>query len=176
METFSALLAICAENSSVSGDFPARRPVTRSFDVFFDLRLNKRLSKQWWGWWFETPSRSVWRHRNDKTQWNICQHMCKVILISISGMFCYLLQKGNDGYPRYKITDNQLHKLWLYKPPRDFSVAIHGYDILSNKSFVFWKVHFQEEICRAGPYPGKVYRNTNNVRGVSMTFIKSYEV
>ena len=33
---------------------PAQRPVTRSFDVFFDLRLNKRLSKQWWGWWFET--------------------------------------------------------------------------------------------------------------------------
>ena len=34
-----------------------QRPVTRSLDVFFDLRLNKRLSKQWWGWWFETPSR-----------------------------------------------------------------------------------------------------------------------
>ena len=33
---------------------PAQRPVTRSFDVFFDLRLNKRLSKQPWGWWFET--------------------------------------------------------------------------------------------------------------------------
>ena len=30
--------------------FPAQRPVMRSFDVFFDLRLNKRLSKQWWGW------------------------------------------------------------------------------------------------------------------------------
>ena len=44
METFSALLAICAENSPVPGDFPAQRPVTRSFDVFFDLRLNKRLS------------------------------------------------------------------------------------------------------------------------------------
>ena len=45
METFSALLAICAGNSPVSGEFPAQRPVTRSFDVFFDLRLNKRLSK-----------------------------------------------------------------------------------------------------------------------------------
>ena len=33
------------------GEFPAQRPVTRSFDVFFDLRLNKRLSKQPWGWW-----------------------------------------------------------------------------------------------------------------------------
>ena len=45
METFSALLANCAGNSPVTGEFPAQRPVTRSFDVFFYLRLNKRLSK-----------------------------------------------------------------------------------------------------------------------------------
>ena len=64
METFSALLAICAGNSSVPGEFPAQRPVTRSFDVFFDLHPNKRLSKQWWGWWFETPSCPFWRYRN----------------------------------------------------------------------------------------------------------------
>ena len=64
METFSALLAICAGNSPVPGEFPAQRPVTRSFDVFFDLRLNKRLSKQSWGWWFETLSCPLWRHRN----------------------------------------------------------------------------------------------------------------
>ena len=50
IETFSALLAICAGNSPVTGEVPAQRPVTRSFDVFFDLRPNKRLSKQWWGW------------------------------------------------------------------------------------------------------------------------------
>ena len=54
MEAFSALLAICAGNSPVPGEFPTQRPVTRSFDVFFDLRLNKPLSKQWWGWWFKT--------------------------------------------------------------------------------------------------------------------------
>ena len=64
METFSTLLAICAGNSPVTGEFPAQRPVTRSLDVFFDLRLNKRLSKQWWGWWFETPLCPLWRHRN----------------------------------------------------------------------------------------------------------------
>ena len=46
METYSALLAICAGNSPFNGEFPAQRPVTRSFDVFFDLRLNERLSKQ----------------------------------------------------------------------------------------------------------------------------------
>ena len=58
METFSALLAICAGNSPVTGEFPAQRPVTRSFDVFFHLHLNKRLSKQW-------SSRPIWRHCND---------------------------------------------------------------------------------------------------------------
>ena len=48
---------------------PAQRQVTRSFDVLFEMRLNKRLSKQWWGWWFETPSRPLWHHCNG---WNTC--------------------------------------------------------------------------------------------------------
>ena len=65
METFSALLDIYVGNSPVPGEFTAQRPVTRSFDVFFDLRLNKRLSEQSSGWWFETLSCPLWRHRND---------------------------------------------------------------------------------------------------------------
>ena len=60
MEAFSALLALCAGNSPVTGEFPSQRPVTGSFDVFFDLCLNKQLSKQSWCWWFETPSPSLW--------------------------------------------------------------------------------------------------------------------
>ena len=64
METFSALLAICAGNSPVTGEFPTQRPVTRTFDVFFDLHLDKQLSKQWEGWWFETPLHPLWRHCN----------------------------------------------------------------------------------------------------------------
>ena len=59
METFSPLLALCAGNSLVTGEFPSQRPVTQSFDVFIDLRLNKRLSKQSWGWWFETLLRPL---------------------------------------------------------------------------------------------------------------------
>ena len=46
METFSSLMALCAENSPVTGEFSAQKPMTRSFDGFFDLHLNKRLSKQ----------------------------------------------------------------------------------------------------------------------------------
>ena len=80
MITFSALLAICPGNSPVTGEFFAQRPVTRSFDVFFDLRLNKRLSKQSWCWWFEMPSRPLWRHCNvigdfaqDRSSWTYCR-------------------------------------------------------------------------------------------------------
>ena len=45
--------------------FPTQGPVTRSIDLYFDLRPNKSLNKQWWGWWFETPSRPLWRHRDE---------------------------------------------------------------------------------------------------------------
>ena len=76
MET-SALLAMCAGNSPVPGEFPTQRPVTRTFDVFFDLRLNKRLSKQCRGWWFETLSCPLWRNRN-------------VVLLFLSGTYIYI--------------------------------------------------------------------------------------
>ena len=68
MEAFSALLALCAGNSPVTGEFSSQRPVTRSFDVSFDLRLKKRLSKPPppRHRWFETPSRPSWRHCNEK--------------------------------------------------------------------------------------------------------------
>ena len=65
MEAFSALLALCVGNSPVRGEFPAQRPETRIFDVFFDLRPNRRLSKQWWGWWFGTLWRPLWCHCNE---------------------------------------------------------------------------------------------------------------
>ena len=69
METFSALLAICAGNAPVTGEFP-RIPHTKASDAelwyFFDRCLNKWSSKQSWCWWFETQSRPLWRHCNAK--------------------------------------------------------------------------------------------------------------
>ena len=67
-ETFSPLLALRAGNSLVTNEFPSQRPVTQSFDIFFDLCLNKRLGKQWWGWWFEMPLCPLWRHCNVLTK------------------------------------------------------------------------------------------------------------
>ena len=61
---FAGNSPVTAGNSQVTGEFPSHRPVTRSFGAFFDLRLNKRLSKQSRHRWFETPSRSLLRHCN----------------------------------------------------------------------------------------------------------------
>ena len=68
METFSALLALCAGNSLVTGELPSQRPETRNFDVLFDLSLKKRLSKQSRRWWCETASHPLWRHCNEFKQ------------------------------------------------------------------------------------------------------------
>ena len=64
METFSALLSFCEGNPLVIEGFPSERSVTGGFYVFFDRRLNKRLSKQLRRRWFDTPSHPLWRHCN----------------------------------------------------------------------------------------------------------------
>ena len=75
METFPLYWPFVWGNSPVTGEFPIQKPVTRSFDGFFDLRLNNRLSKQWRGWWFGTPSHPLWRHSNER-QWIMPQQKC----------------------------------------------------------------------------------------------------
>ena len=65
---------LCGE---FSGEFLAQRPVTRSIDVFFDLRRIKRLYKESWGWWFETLSGPLWRHSNEHAD----KEMARFLLI-----------------------------------------------------------------------------------------------
>ena len=66
---------LCGEFTG-PGEFPAQRPMTRSFDIFFDLCLNERLSELSWGWWFETPS---WRHCNGLAVVNACTPITTVV-------------------------------------------------------------------------------------------------
>ena len=127
METFSALLAICAGNSPVSGEFPAQRPVTRSFDVFYDLRRNKRLNKQSWCWWFETLSRPLWRNCNgsipslvmpllSRSQTIISNNNDCVIHDSLSSMkkhFNYQHQHKVDKGSYFSAFSSQWFSTWL---------------------------------------------------------------
>ena len=119
METFSVLLAICAGNSPVTGEFSAQRPVTQSFDVFFDLRLNKRLSKQsWWGWWFETLSRPLWRHYNIAYSGGLFAHILPGYFHQ-NGIDCsmgpilqtWIKLNLSMDYIHYKVWDKVIH-LW----------------------------------------------------------------
>ena len=106
METFSALLAICAGNSPVPDDFRAQMPVTRSFDVFYDLRLNKRLSKQSWGWWFETLLHPLWRHCNDAGNRCVCLlpiHTLNQCWLAVNSYHHLSLLHDNLQYTRMKI-------------------------------------------------------------------------
>ena len=105
METFSALLAISAENSPVPGEVPTQRSVTRSFDVFFDLRLNKRWSKQSWGWWFETLSRPLWRHCNGVytvNKWPQLMHLRAVVVLRLYVCTMQYILHDWDTYQRAK--------------------------------------------------------------------------
>ena len=78
-------------NSPVTGEFPAQRPVTRTFDVFFDLLLNKRLSKQWW-MFLQQFTLAYWRGDvNETRMWDInCLH--NFYLVSIfESCLCHAL-------------------------------------------------------------------------------------
>ena len=133
MEPFSALLTICAGNSPVPGEFPAQRPVTRSFDVFFDLRLYKRLSKQWWACWFETLSRSLWRHRNERAPWYWCVAVCwsGVITNVIWSYFAELTQ--TDNYHNNARNNFILTSLIAYLVIQSFFLLITWQDITQQR-------------------------------------------
>ena len=79
---------LCGE-FPVAGEFPSQPPVTRSFDVFFDLGLNTRFSKQSRRLWFEMPLRPLWRHSNDHRhrRHRIAINMIFIIIIIIIIIF-----------------------------------------------------------------------------------------
>ena len=108
-EAFSTLLALCEGNIPVTGRFPSQRPVTRSFAVFFDLRLNKRLSKQSRRLWFEAPSRLLWHH-------------CKVI--NVTGQYT-----GSGHFaPKDRCSANIWEKIPIFFPK--FIESFYFYDII----------------------------------------------
>ena len=103
MKIFSALLVLLMGNYPVTGEFPTQRPVTWSFDVFFNLRLNLRLSKQSLGWWFETPSRSLWRHCNKALGQSCHCFSSPQVTVKIHWRMLYIIilifRVGSDDFP-----------------------------------------------------------------------------
>ena len=139
METFSALLAICAGNSPVPGDFPTQRPVTRSFDVSFDLRLNKRLSKQSWGWWFETLSRPLWRQCNVQERWI---HWGRVTHTCFGNLTIIGSDNGSSSGRRQAIIWINAGILLVGPLGTNFSEIV-----IEFQTFSFKKMHLKKSIC-----------------------------
>ena len=93
---------------------PRTKAMTRSFDIFFDLHMNRQLSKQWKRWWFETLPRSLWRHCNE-TYWRDISASDKNSEMLSRGSFASLLVRNNtsnssigfpvDRFPFAFITD-----------------------------------------------------------------------
>ena len=125
MGTFSVLLALCAGNSPVTGDFPTRRPVTRNFDVFFDLHMNKRLSKQSWVWWSDTISRLLWRYCNVCLLWHLLYgfqyHPEFDYTPQQSVMRVEILRSVPHGYILCPVCDESL-TIWINRP--SFTVSM----------------------------------------------------
>ena len=123
METFPALLVLCAANSPVTGEFSSQRPVTQSFDVFFDLRLNRWLNEQSSRRWFETPSCSLLRH----CKYAIIMWLCPLEIrngVSVSDVIVIEKNKrfyatphlvgSHCGIPRlYRYTGSWRFSIWL---------------------------------------------------------------
>ena len=93
-----------------------QRPVTRSFDVVFDLRLNKRLSKQSSGWWIETQSRPLWRHRNVTLghPWR-----------APTGLFSWWLQMSWRHIGTKSSTTTILVRVWLHHITQYIAICSH---------------------------------------------------
>ena len=121
METFSTLLAICAGNSPVSSEFPTQRPVTRSFDIFFDLRLGEQLNKHSWDWWLETPLRPLWRQSNVRPNcgwsWHVHQGWWlpnHLLIFSISEHYQNTIHLCHISH--WNLVGVAIAKLWRHLP------------------------------------------------------------
>ena len=125
-----------AWNLPVIGEFPAQRPVMQSFDVFFDLRPNKRLSKQWWGWWFETPSCPSKRHCNGNIisvlileRWEASQITIWCYLNVVSSPLLTFITGSQSSGINYRLAP-QASSPWL------ITVLIMKYTWLSNEAHI----------------------------------------
>ena len=191
METFSALLALCKGDPSVTGGFPLQRPVTRIFDVFLDLSLNKRLGKQSRRRWFETQSRSSWSHWNSTKNCTVANIM-KFYVLTTNNATLALRVCGDENT---SITPNHSrHPLpWRHKSVMAYQVTSHSTSRqfvqklinLNNKATIVADPHYwsnanlwiplkplaypSQRACDAYPHKGSVMWKAFPCHGVVMS-------
>ena len=155
METFSALLAICVGNSRWIPHTKASDAELWCF-LWSDLRLNKRLSKQSWGWRFETPSCLLWPYvtvmkymyklRFRKPNNHLCPRLC--IRGESVGSWCWcFLQRGIHPHSwciqlipfSYSNAGHWQHRFYMYT---------HGC-IVSDNGCVFFSYEIHTVILNA---------------------------
>ena len=173
METFYALLALCEGNSLVAGEFLSQRPLTRSFDVFFDLRLNKQSSKLSWGWLFEKPSCPLWRHCNVFTReifasqmmWLIIEMLRTCIkwhsgkLVLFMSVFCCCI-----SWHKYCMPSTPYLQNWKNSPLTEFSNEDSKKNILIQ---ILWKV----EVILVDHYSSvRMSAMASQITGVSIVY------
>ena len=130
METFSALLAIYAGNSPVT-------TVTRSF---VGLCLSKRLSKQSWGWWFETPSHPLWRHCNYSVSLDLNWSFLKILMAHL----IKILPRSWQGSVHSAWSIQRLLMVWRWKK-REYSQPWYW----PSYPGIFWFLHQKHSLPEA---------------------------
>ena len=132
----------------VPGEFPAQRPVTRSFDIFFDLILNKRLSKQSWGFWFEALSCPLWR------QCNVCSYG---LVQDCSNAFTALLRQAIDLVVSSILVNKLIYieRYFYMTAPQLFGEWKHLKEfsewpgnVLTTSAFELWWDPLNGQLCR----------------------------
>ena len=139
MQTCSALLNFCEWITPVT---------SRSFDVFFDLRPNKRLSKQSRRRCFDTLSRSSWRHCEDYSPISlVLNNTCMAIAAAVLGTFVI----RNKSYLSNNITTNTKHTPMMMMQP--WSPMQWGYYLLYQAIWILtnydWSIF--HDFCRQVP-------------------------
>ena len=121
--------------------------------VFFDLRLNKRLRKQSWGWWFEMPSRSLWGHCNDHFRRNeLCWHNVRYTCIEHAFRLF-----GTKSSPETMLIRCQPYtrNIFRYFGETLFKISIFSFseNAFENAVCKLWAILFKPQ-CKNNKYTG----------------------
>ena len=146
METFPALLALCVGNSPVTGEFPSHRPVTLSFD---DRRLNKQLSKQSWGWWFETTLRPLWRHCNVGIK---CDYCTCIVVWDIS----------RNSWQTTKEINLRKHRLFIFQADKSSAGTTGPFTARPHVVWVLVTFSYGCPVCAMPIFVPTVWNNVRN--------------